>query len=66
MEHFFRDMDARLKDREFVAGSRYTIADISTLALIELASRAKLAVPEECTNLRRWHGAVSARPSAKA
>jgi glutathione S-transferase len=64
--HFFRAMDARLKDREFVAGSRYTIADISTMVLTDFAGWAKLMVPEECTNLRRWHAAVSVRPSAKA
>ena len=64
--HFFHDMDARLKDREFVAGSRYTIADISTLALTDLAGWVKVTIPEECTNLRRWYAAVTARPSAKA
>jgi len=64
--HFFHDMDARLKDREFVAGSRFTIADISTLALIDLAGWVKVTIPEDCANLRRWYAAVSARPSAKA
>src|ERR1044072_5179167 len=49
VDHFFRGMDARLRDRTFVAGSRFTIADISTLVLIDLAGRAKLAVPDECT-----------------
>jgi glutathione S-transferase len=66
VENFFRAMDARLADREFVAGSRFTIADISTQVLIDLAGRAKLSVPDDCANLRRWHAAVSARPSAKA
>ncbi len=66
VENFFRAMDARLGDREFVAGDRYTIADISTQVLIDLAGRAKLNVPDECAHLRRWHAAVSARPSAKA
>jgi glutathione S-transferase len=66
VEHFFRAMDARLVDREFVVGSRYTIADISALVLTELADRAKLKPPDECANLRRWHATVSARPSAKA
>ena len=27
---------------------------------------AKLAVPDELGNLKRWHAEVSARPSAKA
>ena len=66
VEYFFRAMDARLVDSEFVAGSRYTIADISTLVLTELAERAKLKPPDACANLRRWHATVSARPSAKA
>ena len=66
VENFFRAMDARLADREFVAGNRYTIADISTLVLTDFAGWAKLNVPDECAHLRRWHAAVSARPSAKA
>ena len=66
MGHFFRAMDARLHDSELVAGTRFTIADISTLVLIELAGRARLTVPDECTNLRRWYTTVSARPSTKA
>ena len=66
VEHFFRDMDAWLATREFVGGARYTIADISTMVLTDFAAWAKLTVPEECANYRRWHAAVSARPSAKA
>ena len=64
--HFFRAMDARLATREFVAGSRYTMADISTLVLTDFAGWAKLKPPDECSNLRRWYGAVSSRPSARA
>jgi glutathione S-transferase len=63
VEHFFRAMDARLADREFVAGFRFTIADISTLVLIDFARRVKLDVPQECTHLRRWYSDVSTRPS---
>jgi glutathione S-transferase len=64
--NFFRDMDAHLAGREFVAGNRYTIADISTLVLIDFAGRLKMSIPDECANLRRWYAAVAARPSAKA
>jgi glutathione S-transferase len=66
VEHFFRAMDARLASSEFLAGRRYTIADISTLVLAELAGRAKLDMPDDCTNLRRWYDSVSARPSFNA
>ena len=63
VEHFFRAMDARLADREYVAGPRFTIADISTLVLTDFAGWAKLSIPPECTHLRRWHAVVAARPS---
>jgi len=56
----------RLADHEFIAGRRYTIADITALVAVDFARWIKLALPEECGHLRRWHGAVSARPSAKA
>jgi glutathione S-transferase len=66
VQHFFQAMEARLKEREFLAGDRYTIADISTFVLIDLAGRAKLSVPEECRNLHRWFAAMSGRSSAQA
>jgi glutathione S-transferase len=56
-------MDARLAEREFVAGARFTIADISTLVLIDFARWVKLDMPQECTHLRRWYLDVSTRPS---
>ena len=63
VEHFFRAMDARLADREFIAGPRFTIADISTLVLTDFAGWAKMSIPQECEHLRRWYAAVAARPS---
>jgi glutathione S-transferase len=63
---FFAMLDARLADHDFVAGRRYSIADITALVAVDFARWIKLALPEECSHLRRWHGAVSARPSAKA
>lgn len=63
---FFEQMDGRLAQTEFVAGPRYSVADISTLIAVDFARWVKLAVPETCGHLRRWHAQVSARPSAKA
>ena len=64
--HFYRAMDARLAAQEFVAGARYSIADISCLVMVDFAAWVKLKIPEDCAQLRRWHAAVSARPSARA
>lgn len=63
---FLEMLDNELADREFVAGDEYSIADISGMIGIEFMKPARIAVPEELTNIARWYGAVSSRPSAKA
>jgi glutathione S-transferase len=63
---FFAGLDRHLADSEFVAGPRYTVADITALVAIDFAGWMKIAIPEDHIHLKRWHQAVSARPSAKA
>jgi glutathione S-transferase len=66
VSHFYDQMNSRLADSEFVAGPRYSVADITALVTVDFAVRAKLPIPETHARLRRWHTQVSARPSAKA
>ena len=63
---FFSDIDKRLGESEFIAGPRFTVADIDAFVAIGFAGWIKLAVPPEHKNVKRWHDAVSARPSASA
>jgi glutathione S-transferase len=55
-----------LKGRCYIAGDRYTVADITAMISVDFMKPAKLAMPDTLTNLKRWHDEVSARPSAKA
>jgi glutathione S-transferase len=67
VKNFFGDLDARLKEVSFVAGERYSIADITALVTIDFAAKAiNFAVPEEHAALKRWYDQVSKRPSAAA
>ncbi|WP_158816746.1 glutathione S-transferase family protein [Methylocapsa sp. S129] len=59
-------IDRELGSREFIAGDRFSVADISGLVALDFARTARIAIPEELHQLRRWHQALSARPSAKA
>jgi len=63
---FLQFLDGELKSRQYVAGVNYTVADITAMIAVDFMRVSKLAVPEALTNLKRWHEAVSARPSAKA
>ncbi len=59
-------LDAALAGREFLAGDRYTFADIVALCAIDFGKPSDIRVTDALPNLKRWHDAVSARPSAKA
>ena len=59
-------LDQDLGDRPFIAGDRYTIADITALCAIDFGRISKIKLAPEQKNLARWHEAVSSRPSAKA
>jgi glutathione S-transferase len=58
--------DAALAKTTFIAGERFSMADIILLTTVDFAGFIGLAIPDTLTNLRRWHGDVSARPSAGA
>ena len=66
VERFYANLDERLATSEFIAGPRYTIADITAQVTVDFAGWVKLPLPEDHKNARRWHEAVSARASAKA
>jgi glutathione S-transferase len=64
----YKLLDAQLADNEFIAGDAYSIADAVALATIDFGVHL-VGVPydaEKRAHLKRWHTAMSARPSAKA
>jgi len=63
---FITLLDRELKDRPFAAGDAFSVADITGLVAVDFMKPAKLAVPDELVNLKRWHAAIAARPSAAA
>jgi len=63
---FLQFLDGELKDRPYVAGNAYTVADITALVAVDFMRPAKLAVSDTLVNLKRWHQSVSSRPSAAA
>jgi glutathione S-transferase len=58
--------DSALSDAQFLAGDVFSMADIVLLTSIDFAGFIGLTIPDDLTNLRRWHEEVSARPSAMA
>lgn len=63
---FLAILDRELGTRQFVAGSRYTVADITALCTLDFMRAPKIELPADMKNVMRWHAEVSARPSAGA
>jgi glutathione S-transferase len=62
-----RWLDGELDSRPFLAGDRFTIADITAICALDFAKIVQLRIdPAATPNLERWRQAVSSRPSAKA
>lgn len=65
--NFYGDLEARLADVPFVAGERYTVADITALVTVDFATKAiDMPVPEKNVATQRWYASVSGRSSATA
>jgi len=63
----FERMNRELDGHQFVAGDRFTIADITALVAIDIGKLlADITIAPQLAHLGRWHETVSARPSAKA
>jgi len=63
---FFEQVEKRLAESAYLAGDRFSVADVTALCAIDFGNAVGLPIPKDNTNTLRWHKAVSARPSAKA
>jgi glutathione S-transferase len=65
LKNFYADLDVRLTEASFVAGDRFTAADITAVVTVDFATKAmNFPLPEGHRSLKRWYDVVSNRPSA--
>lgn len=67
VRNFYADLNARLAEVPFVAGDRFSVADITAVVTVDFATNgASLPIPEEYVAVKYWYDLVSARPSVAA
>ncbi|XOV88145.1 MAG: glutathione S-transferase family protein [Pseudomonadota bacterium] len=67
VHRFYERLDNEFEAIEYMAGDRFSVADISLLVAIDFATDLVDLKPDESLkHLWRWHALVSARPSATA
>ena len=63
---FLDALDARLGASRYVAGSEFSVADITAFVCVDFARWVRLAPEPHHAHLLRWYEAVAARPSTGA
>ncbi|WP_033927137.1 glutathione S-transferase family protein [Sphingomonas sp. 35-24ZXX] len=58
--------DALLAGKTWLAGDRFTLADIMLYCLTEFGNRVGQPTPDDLSNIKAWSERVAARPSAAA
>ena len=66
VDDFMHRLDGQLSGNRFIVGDRFSIADIAALVMVDFLKWVKTDIPEDCTNVARWYGEVSQRPSVSA
>jgi len=57
-------LDAQLANYQFLAGDKFSVADITTIVAAQFCKPARVKIPEDgLSNFKRWMDEVSARPS---
>ena len=58
--------DRQLQDHDYLAGDRFSIADITFVVAWDFAKRVKVVQLPDAPNIERWHQRVASRPSYSA
>ena len=59
-------LEAQLENNDWIAGSQFSIADITAVCAIDFARIVKVRVGDEYPNIQRWYAAMKERPSYAA
>lgn len=63
---YYQRLNKELSERDYIAGDRFTVADITALCCIDFAAGMVFLSPDdELESLWRWHQRVSSRDSVK-
>ncbi|TNC84485.1 glutathione S-transferase family protein [Thalassolituus sp.] len=59
-------LETQLTNNEWIAGGRFSIADITAVCAIDFIRIVKVRIGDEYPNIQRWYAAMKRRPSYSA
>ncbi|MCW8329946.1 glutathione S-transferase [Photobacterium sp. SDRW27] len=62
---FLPTLDKQLADTTYIAGNRFSVADITAVILCDFMKNLEIHLDDTLPNLNRWYQRISERPSVK-
>lgn len=62
---YYEQLEKQLAQTPYLAGDRYSAADITAFCVADFGKAAGLGIPEGNTNSQRWYAEVAARPATQ-
>jgi glutathione S-transferase len=64
---FYADLETRLSENQYIAGDRFSVADITAFVTVDFATKGlSQPIPEGHAASQRWYALIAARPSMAA
>ncbi|MFM2477486.1 glutathione S-transferase family protein [Celerinatantimonas sp. MCCC 1A17872] len=59
-------IEAQLAAHQYIAGSSFSVADISTFIMLKMASKMEIEIDQQWPSIHRWQKEISQRPAFAA
>ena len=63
VERFHQKFNQQLANNEFVAGARFSIADITMVTVCDFGHALQMSIPADAPHVQRWYDDMQKRPS---
>ena len=60
LSHIMPKLNKELADRPWLAGDKFSFADIDLMVAVDFMAWVKQTIPEDCTHLRAWYDSAKA------
>ncbi len=62
---FYKKLNDQLADNKFVAGDHFSVADITTICVVDMGHAMEMQIPESADHVKRWYDELQERESVQ-
>jgi len=62
---FHKKFNEQLSKNRYVAGDKFSVADITTITVVDFGHALQMTIPSDCPHVQRWYDELQSRPSVR-